>query len=99
MLADPEIALAIKVLRERKGLTAKELSEQAGLPSYAVSRIDGGKLRLDFLTAARLAPFLGVTLAEMARTAQTHDPELLGAWRELHSTRSRAAALRAKISD
>lgn len=62
-------ALALKALREERGLTALELSMQAGVSSYKVSRIETGKLGLDFITAYKLSQPLGVTLNTWALAA------------------------------
>lgn len=72
-----KFALAIKILRESRGLSASELSIRAGLAPYIVSRLERGKLNLDFLTAMSLAKELDISLELLAETAKNLPPELL----------------------
>lgn len=91
--------LALKVLRESRSLSALELSEKAGLPSYTVSRIETGKLNLDFITAIILARQLDVSLDLIASTANNLPPELLEQEIKLIETRKEIKELRTKTKN
>ena len=56
------VGLAIKAIREAKGMTGRELGERSGLQHYDISRIETGKVRLDFGTATRIASTLNISL-------------------------------------
>ena len=56
------IGLAIKAIREAKKMTGKELGELVDVKHYDISRIETGKVRLDFTTATKIAAALHVTL-------------------------------------
>ena len=43
-------------------MTGKELGGSVGLQHYDISRIETGKVRLDFMTATRIASALNVSL-------------------------------------
>ena len=56
------IGLAIKAIREAKKMTGKELGQLVGVEHYDISRIETGKVRLDFRMATKIAAALHVTL-------------------------------------
>lgn len=98
-------ALALKALREARGLGARELSVLAGLPDYTVSRIETGKLGLDFITAYKLTQPLGVTLDTLASTANALPAELVAqelalveARNGVHKLRQKTKQLRSQVA-
>lgn len=92
------LGLAIKALRENKKLSAKELSLSAGLPEYVVSRIENGKLRLDFATAYALSSAMGVTMDELANVARSLAPSrIIEKTEELKEVRAQLKALQSEL--
>ena len=77
MTSNLQIAMALRVLRERSKLSPYDLSVSAGLPPDEVSRIESGELSLDYLTAARLTQVLRIGLAEIAVAAYALDAALV----------------------
>ena len=101
MTENIKYGIALKTLREARGLSARELSECAGLPDYVVSRVETGKLNLDFSTAVALTGQLGVSLDLLASTAATlpstlleHEAQLAQARKETKELRRKSRALR-----
>lgn len=76
-LANYQISIALKVVRERCSFSAEELESLAGLPQNAVTSIESGEMGLDYLTAARLTNVMRVGLAEIAVTSFSLDPLLV----------------------
>lgn len=73
LFAHFHMALGLRALRIRQGVSAWDLCEAAGLPQGEVDRIERGQSVLDYLTAARLTNALGVGLAEIAVSAHQID--------------------------
>lgn len=67
-----QIALgrAIRQIREREGLTQEELASRAGYNLTWVSRIENEARNTGWVTLKRLADALGVTMVELAATAE-----------------------------
>lgn len=84
-----EYSLALKSLREKQAMSAIELSKRADLPDYTVSRIENGRLNLDFATAAALMHALGVSLDSFEETASSLPSALIT--HELHLQQARQA--------
>lgn len=92
------LGLAIRALREARDISAKDLSLKAGLPEYTVSRIENGKLRLDFATAFELSFAMGTTLDELANTAKSFtSPDIVEKKEELKEVQAQLKALRADL--
>lgn len=99
MTEDIIYALAIRTLREARGLSASKLSRLAGLPDYTVSRIETGKLSLDFATAVALANELNISLNTIVSTAIALPPELIEKERQVASAKSELKTLRKMAGD
>lgn len=69
------IGLAIRKLREEKGVTARELGENSGFKDYELSKIERGLQRLDLAGALRVTEALGVTLNEFADIVRRIEPQ------------------------
>lgn len=61
---------AIKQIREREGLTQEELASRAGYHLTWVSRIETAAQSTGWVTIKRVADALGVTMVEVAATAE-----------------------------
>lgn len=94
MTENIKFCLALRVLREARGWTAGELSQRAGMANYTVSRLETGKLSLDFATAVVLAGQLGVSLDSLAAAAATLPAALLEQETQLAQARKGMKALR-----
>ena len=73
LFAHFHMALGLRALRIRQGVSASDLCKAAGLPQGDVNRIERGQFILDYLTAARLTNALAVGLAEIAVSAHQID--------------------------
>jgi transcriptional regulator with XRE-family HTH domain len=92
------LGLAIRALRDSRKLSAKELSINAGLPDYIVSRIENGKARLDFTTALKITSALGVTMDELAIVAKNlTSTGVIEKKEELNEIRAKLKALRSEL--
>jgi transcriptional regulator with XRE-family HTH domain len=91
-----KFGLALKALREARGWSACDLSTRAGLADYTVSRIETGKLKLDFSTAIALTEQLGVTLDLFASTAATLPSPLIEQEMQIVQARAEVKKLRRK---
>lgn len=56
------IASAIRAERARRGLRQEDVAQQAGLPSYSVGRIEGGKHNVTIDTIEKVCRVLGLQL-------------------------------------
>ncbi len=63
----------IRELRERRGLSQRQLAESIGRTKSVVSRLEDGTTRLDLVVAANIAKVLDVSLAELLNI-EGHDP-------------------------
>lgn len=68
---DLTVSNAIRVKRERSGLSARELGKRAGLSAAYVSALESGNLNPSFQAFARLAIVLRFTPAEIFFLVQT----------------------------
>lgn len=91
-----EYSLALRSLREQQGMSAVELSKRAALPDYTVSRLENGRLNLDFATAAALMRTLGVSLDYFEATASTLPPAIIAHEQHLQHARQAVNALNQK---
>lgn len=68
--ADPNLAAfgaLLRDLRERLGISQRELGRKVGLPHHFINRLESGLLpQLDLRDAVKLANFLGVSLETIA---------------------------------
>ena len=67
---DPALGLAIKKLREARGLTQEELASRAGTTVGTVSRLEAAKSAPAWATVMQLIDALGVSLPELARAVE-----------------------------
>jgi transcriptional regulator with XRE-family HTH domain len=92
------LGLAVRALREASRLSAKELSIKAGLPDYTVSRIENGKMRLDFATGLALTSAMGVTMDRLAEVAKSFPTTLVTEkTEELKEVRAKLKALQSEL--
>jgi transcriptional regulator with XRE-family HTH domain len=59
------IALKLRVLRERRGLTQKEAAELAGVSELTLQRLESGKQTPYMPTVTKIARAYGVPLEEL----------------------------------
>jgi transcriptional regulator with XRE-family HTH domain len=59
------LPVALKLLREKKGISARTLSVSAGLSSSYVSKVEAGALEPSFSAFCRMAKVLGMTTSEI----------------------------------
>jgi transcriptional regulator with XRE-family HTH domain len=65
-IADINIAMTIKEIREEKGITQIELAKLCGVQQATISDIERGKIKSPSVeTAQRIARALGVTLENL----------------------------------
>lgn len=62
---NPALGLAIKALREKRGMTQEQVAYGAGLSVGTLSRIERGKSDPLWSTVERIAEVLGVGLEEV----------------------------------
>jgi transcriptional regulator with XRE-family HTH domain len=67
---DPALGLAIKKLREARGLTQEELASRAGTTVGTVSRLEAAKSAPAWATVMQLIDALGVSLPELAQAVE-----------------------------
>ncbi|HLM85642.1 MAG TPA: helix-turn-helix transcriptional regulator [Solirubrobacteraceae bacterium] len=67
---DPALGLAIKELREARGLTQEELASLARMTFGTVSRLESAKSAPAWATVMQLIDALGASLLELARTVE-----------------------------
>jgi transcriptional regulator with XRE-family HTH domain len=67
---DPVLGLAIKELRETRGLTQEELATQAGTTVGTVSRMEAAKSAPAWATVMQIVDAMGVSLADLARAVE-----------------------------
>ncbi|MGE0707050.1 MAG: helix-turn-helix domain-containing protein [Planctomycetota bacterium] len=60
MTGDSQFGLEIKLLREQKHLSAKDLAEQVGLSPSQMSRLESGQRRIDAVLLSKIARALDV---------------------------------------
>jgi transcriptional regulator with XRE-family HTH domain len=68
---DPELGRAVRRLREERGLTQEELASRAGTTFGTVSRVESAKSAPAWWTVRKIAEALGVSIAELAATAES----------------------------
>jgi transcriptional regulator with XRE-family HTH domain len=79
-----DIGLEIKLLRERKGMSGKELAEKLGLSQSQVSRLEKGQRRINAETLHRIAEILEVSPAAFFQEEEPYQDVNLGyLWRDL----------------
>jgi transcriptional regulator with XRE-family HTH domain len=67
---DPALGLAIKRLREARGLTQEGLATQANTTVGTVSRMEAAKSAPAWATVMQIIDALGVSLGELARAVE-----------------------------
>ena len=67
---DPALGLAIKRLREARGLTQEELASRAGTTVGTVSRLESAKSAPAWATVMQISDALGVSLTELAKAVE-----------------------------
>ncbi len=79
-----DIGLEIKLMRERKGMSGKELAEKLGLSQSQVSRLEKGQRRINAETLHKIAEILEVSPGVFFQEEETwHDVNLSYLWRDL----------------
>jgi transcriptional regulator with XRE-family HTH domain len=68
---DTAIGLALRTMRETRGLTAKDLAKQAGVSAAMISRIENAQVSPSIATMTSLTAALGVPLASLFRDTQS----------------------------
>jgi transcriptional regulator with XRE-family HTH domain len=67
---DPDLAAAVRHLRQRGGQTQEDLAHHAELTTSALARIERGKANPTWTTTRRIALALGVSLEELGRVVE-----------------------------
>jgi transcriptional regulator with XRE-family HTH domain len=67
---DPALGLAIKELREARGLTQEELATHAGTTVGTVSRMEAAKSAPAWATVMQIIHAMGVSLTDLRRTVE-----------------------------
>jgi transcriptional regulator with XRE-family HTH domain len=67
---DPALGLAIKKLREARGLTQEELASRAGTTVGTVSRLEAAKSAPAWATVMQLIDAMGISLPELAQNVE-----------------------------
>lgn len=62
---DPELAAALCVMREERGLTREEMASRCGISCDALARIEGAEVSPAFEVIRRLVTAVGVGLVEV----------------------------------
>jgi transcriptional regulator with XRE-family HTH domain len=68
--SDPALALAIKELREARGLTQEELASHADTTIGTISRLESAKSAPAWATVIQIIDGMGVSLPELAQTVE-----------------------------
>lgn len=68
--SDQALALAVKRLREMRGLSQEEVAFAGGMSTSTVSRIERGQLQPSSTVIGRIAKGLGVSLVELAAATE-----------------------------
>lgn len=68
--SDPQLAAAIKRLRESRGITQEALAHDAGITTGTLSKIELGTTSPAWVTVRAIAKALGVKISELAREAE-----------------------------
>ncbi len=86
---DHAIGAALRDLREDRGLTARQLAENAGVSAAMISRIEGGKVSPSISTLSALSKSLDVPLVSLFRETPSNHADFthVKAGEGLHSTR------------
>jgi len=63
---DPQLAAALRGLRERAGITREGLAYEAGITTGSLARVELGQSVPSWATVRSIAVALGVSLAELA---------------------------------
>ena len=72
---DPELASALKRLRQQRGQTQEDLAHAAQLTVTAYARIERGSANPTWTTVRRIANALEVTIGELGHAVERHiDP-------------------------
>jgi transcriptional regulator with XRE-family HTH domain len=71
--ADPALGLAIRQLREQRGLTQEELAIHAGMTFGTVSRLESAKSAPAWATVRALVEALACSLSELAAEVERQE--------------------------
>ena len=73
----PEIGKAIRILREKRGLSQTDVREKTGLEASYISRIETGKIRLPRVdTINKIAIAIDTTVDEIVKLAIKLETEM-----------------------
>lgn len=67
-MSEPNLANTVKALRQKNGLTLKQLSQRSGISTATLSKIEHGQLSPTYEKIAALAKGLAVEVGELFRT-------------------------------
>jgi transcriptional regulator with XRE-family HTH domain len=69
----PAIGMAIRELREQRGLTQEALASEAATTLSTLSLIERGRANPTWATVHDIAAALGVSISELAKRAEKHE--------------------------
>jgi transcriptional regulator with XRE-family HTH domain len=72
--ADPNLARALRSLREERGLSQEALAHAAQMTMSSYARIERGQANPTWLTVTHIADALGVTLRELVDVIEDQRP-------------------------
>ncbi len=67
---DPALAVALRRLRENRGMSQEALAFRSGVSTGAIARIELGQASPAWVTVRLIADALGVTLTELAAAVE-----------------------------
>jgi transcriptional regulator with XRE-family HTH domain len=68
--ASPSLGVAIRRLREERGITQEDLAHDAGVTTGTLSKLERGESNPGWSTVERIAGALDVSLVELARAVE-----------------------------
>jgi len=69
----PALGTAIRVLREKKGVTQESVADSAGIAIPTLSHIEAGHANPTWATVRDIATALGVSISQLAKASEKHD--------------------------
>jgi transcriptional regulator with XRE-family HTH domain len=72
--ADPALGVLVRRFRQEREMTQETLAFEAGITASALSRIERGVNNPGWTTVREIASALSVSLVELARAIEEHDP-------------------------
>lgn len=78
----------IRLLRQQKGWTLRQMSEQVGIPSSTLSKVEADRLTLTYDKLQQFTARLGLSLSEFLMTSAQSAPNVFTARRSMTDTRN-----------